>query len=108
MSNRNRPRLEGRSSPEIPPLVAKLMKKMGANKSDILETAVRLLAESQGFDVPMSKLANKYPLQKSTIDEVSKRAFEHFDRTRSEYERARFEASSAGGIAKRENLRGLS
>lgn len=104
-NNRNRPRLEGRSSPEVPPLVDKLTEKMGANKSDVLETAVRLFAEVMGLPVPMSKLANKHPMDRATRDASQKRAMEHFDRTRSEYERARYEASSAGGIAKRENLR---
>lgn len=108
-NNRNRPRLEGRCSPEVPPLVDKLMEKLpGANKSDVLETAVRFLAEVHGVLVPMNKLSNIHTLNNLEKQHAQKRTLEHFDRARSEYERARFEASSAGGIAKRENLRGLS
>lgn len=79
----------------------------GSNKSDVLETAVRLLAEVMGLPVPMNKLANKQVLTNAENKRIFQRAMEHFDRARSEYERARFEASSAGGIAKRENLHGL-
>lgn len=104
-NNRNRPRLEGRSSPEVPVLVDQLTEVMGANKSDVIETAVRLLAEVMGLPVPMSKLADKKQISNKIIARVKARALEHFDRTRSEYERARHEASSAGGVAKRENLR---
>ena len=108
-NNRNRPRLEGRCSPEVPALVDKLQELIpGSNKSDVLETAVRLLAEVTGLPVPMNKLANSRALTNAENKRVFQRALEHFDRSRSEYERARFEASSAGGVAKRENLRGLS
>lgn len=105
-NNRNRPRLEGRCSPEVPALVDKLMEKIpGSNKSDVLETAVRLLADVYGIEVPMNSLRNKNYLSSNIRAHATDRAMEHFDRARSEYERARFEASSAGGVAKRENIR---
>jgi hypothetical protein len=105
-TKRNRPRLEGRCSPEVPALVDQLIERVpGANKSDILEMGVRLLAEAFGIEVPMNGLRNKNYLQSHTKAHVTDRAMEHFDRTRSEYEHARHVASSAGGIAKRENLR---
>lgn len=104
-NNRNRPRLEGRCSPEVPALVDKLQELIpGSNKSDVLETAVRLLAEIHGVQVPMNKLSNIHTLNNLEKHHAQKRSLEHFDRSRSEYERARFEASSAGGVAKRENL----
>ncbi len=105
-NKRNRPRLEGRCSPEVPPLVDQLIERVsGANKSDILEMAVRLLAEVYGLTVPMNARTNHFAMPDDTKDRAKIRAIEHFDRSRSEYERARTAASSAGGIAKRENLR---
>lgn len=106
MTKRNRPKIEGRCSPEVPQLVDQLQKKIpGANKSDVLETAVRLLAETFGIVVPMNDLTNRCPMPDDSRLYAKARALEHFDRARSEYERARFEASSLGGTMKRENAR---
>jgi hypothetical protein len=105
-SKRNRPRLEGRCSPEVPTLVNQLIERVpGANKSDILEMSVRLLAEVFGIAVPMNDQMNIFPMSENVRACVHTRLMEHFDRVRSEYEHARHKASSAGGIAKRENLR---
>jgi len=104
--NRYRDRLEGRCSPEVTPLLDQLIETIpGANKSDILETAVRLLAEIYVLPVPMNTRSNKRALTNLEKHHAQERVLEHFDRVRSEYEHARHFASSAGGVAKRENLR---
>jgi hypothetical protein len=104
-NKRNRPRLEGRCSPEVPPLVDQLVEIIPGDKSNILEMGVRLLAEVFGLSVPMNDRTNIFPMPEDVRIQTRARAMEHFDRSRSEYERARTAASSAGGIAKRENLR---
>lgn len=98
--NRNRERLEGRSSTEgkalFEPLCKAVSESVGGDvfQSCVLEAAIRHVADLYGLSVPMSGL-------KPHGKPGSKERFEaHLDRAISCYDADRFNASQKGGRQK--------